>query len=262
MQKLKDKLKQIKLEKRLGLMAHVVVGYPSLADTVRLVRLMEKEGVDIVELQIPFSDPLADGPTIMKACEAALANGTKVKDAFAIMKKLSSQVKIPLLFMAYYNTVFKYGTEKFMADSKKAGAEGLIVPDVPIEEEHEEHFISLCQKYNLANIRVVSPASTDERLKKNAQVGTGFVYAAARQGITGAKESLEPSIVDFLKNVGQHFAIPVAVGFGISKREHLEVLKPYADIAIVGSALIDIINKSNKKEYEYNVSQFLERMIH
>lgn len=262
MQKLKDRLKKIKSEKRMGLMTHVVVGYPSLEDTVRLVKLMEQEGVDIIELQIPFSDPLADGPTIMKACEAALANGTKVKDAFSVMKQLSKEVKIPLLFMAYYNTVFKYGTEKFIVDSRKAGAEGLIVPDVPIEEEHEEHFISLCQKYNLANIRVVSPASTDERLKKNAQVGTGFVYAAARQGITGAKENLEPSIVDFLKNVRQHFAIPVAVGFGISKREHLEVLKPYADMAIVGSALIDVINKLNKKDIEKNASSFLREMIH
>ncbi len=260
MQKLKDKLGKIKSEKRLGLMTHVVVGYPSLEKTVSLVKLMEKEGVDIVELQIPFSDPLADGPTIMKACEQALANGVKVKDAFAVMQQLSSEVNIPLLFMAYYNTVFKYGTEKFCQDSQKAGAQGLIVPDVPIEEEHAEHFISLCQKYNLANIRVVSPASTDERLRKNAEVGTGFVYATARQGITGAKESLESSIADFLKNVRQRFTIPVAVGFGISKREHLEGLKPYADIAIIGSAILDIINKSKKENMEKDVTSFIQSL--
>ncbi len=260
MQKLKEKLKQIKSEKRLGLMTHVVVGYPSLEKTVSLVKLMEKAGVDIVELQIPFSDPLADGPTIMKACEQALTNGVKVKDAFDMMRQLSKAVSIPLLFMAYYNTVFKYGTEKFCQDSQKAGAQGLIVPDVPIEEEHAEHFILLCQKYSLANIRVVSPASTDERLRKNAEVGSGFVYATARQGITGAKDRLEPSLADFLKNVRKHFTIPVAVGFGISKREHLEALKPHADIAIIGSALIDVINKSESKDREKNVLDFLKSL--
>lgn len=262
MQKLKDRLKEIRDRKKIGLMTHVVVGYPSLEDTRKLVKLMEKAGVDIVELQIPFSDPLADGPTIMRACEKAISNGVKIKDAFSIMKQLSSQVKTPLLFMAYYNTVFKYGTEKFCADAKKSGAEGVIVPDVPIEEEHDEHFIALCKKYNLANVRIVSPSSTEGRLKKNAKVGSGFVYCTARQGITGAKASLDASVTDFLKRARKHFSIPLAVGFGISKREHVEALKGHADIAIIGSAFIDVINESKRSGMEKNVSKFLERMIH
>lgn len=260
MYKLDKKLKQIKAEKRIGLMTHVVVGYPSLDATIKLVKLMEKMGVDIVELQIPFSDPLADGPTIMKACEEALAHGAKVKDAFAVMRRLSQEISIPLLFMAYYNTVFVYGVERFLKDAKEAGAQGIIVPDVPIEEEHEEHFIRFCKKAKLANIRVVSPVSTDERLKKNAQVATGFVYCTARQGITGARESLDKKLITFLKRVRKYFSIPIAVGFGISKKEHLKALSDHADIAIIGSALIDIINKSDN--IEKNVSEFLERMIH
>lgn len=146
MNKIDQQLSEIKKEKRMGLMTHVVVGYPNLEETVSIVKTMATAGVDFVELQIPFSDPLADGPTIMRACEAALANGTKVKDAFAIMKELSQQVSIPLLFMSYYNIVFRYGVEKFCRDAKKAGASGLIVPDMPIDEESYEHFYRSAQK--------------------------------------------------------------------------------------------------------------------
>lgn len=239
MKLLQKKLEELKQSKKLGLMTHVVVGYPFLEETEKLVKTMEKAGVDMVELQIPFSDPLADGPTIMRACEEALANGTKVSDAFTLMKKLSQEVAIPLLFMAYYNTVFSYGVEKFCRDAKEAGCQGLIVPDVPIEEEENEHFIALCKKFNLANIRVVSPSSTSERLKKNAKVATGFVYCMARQGITGARKELNPELVSYLKTVRKFFSIPIAVGFGISKKEHIQALKNHADIAVVGSALID-----------------------
>ncbi len=297
MQKLEDKLKEIKKEKRLALMTHVVVGYPSLDATIRLVKIMEKAGADMVELQIPFSDPLADGPTIMRACESSLANGTKVKDAFIVAKKLSREVSIPLLFMAYYNTVFCYknnfysssersksrsrfwtsqndgsrqartitqnnmsGVEAFIKDAKEAGISGLIVPDMPIEEEGCEHFMQFCRKYALANIQVVSPASMDDRLKKNAKVARGFVYVTARQGITGAQEFLDPSLTDFLKKVKKYFSVPIAVGFGISKKEHIEVLKNHANIAIVGSAIIDVMNKSKPESMEKNVSSFIREL--
>lgn len=267
MNKIIQQLEKIKSEKRLGIMTHVVVGYPSLKETIELVKLMEQLGVDFVELQIPFSDPLADGPTIMKACEASLKNGTKVKDAFDIAKKLSKEVKIPLLFMAYYNTVFKYrrglfsdenGTKKFCMDAKNAGISGLIVPDMPLEEESEEHFIKYCEEVGLHHIRVISPASTDDRLAKNSKVANGFVYFTARQGITGAKNTLDPKLVSNLKTVRQFFKIPIAVGFGISKKEHIQAIKPYADIAIVGSAIIDIINKG--KDYPKRVESFLKEL--
>src|SRR6476469_9018067 len=131
------------------LMTHVVVGYPSIPATEHIVRIMDSLGVSYIELQIPISDPLADGPTIMKACEASLQNGTTVADAFSLAQKLSKEVKAQLLFMAYFNTVFTYGVEKFCADAKKAGIAGLIVPDMPLEEEDQEHFLKNCQKYNL-----------------------------------------------------------------------------------------------------------------
>lgn len=247
---------KIKAEKRIGLMTHVIVGYPSLEETTELVKLMEKAGVDFIELQIPFSDPLADGPTIMKACEIALQKGVKVKDAFEMVKHLSKQVKIPLLFMAYYNTVFKYGTKRFCLDAKNAGVSGLIVPDMPLDEENEEHFIKYCEEVKLNHIRVISPVSTEDRLGKNSKVANGFVYFTARQGITGVKNTLDPRLINNLKRVKQVFKVPVAVGFGISKKEHLQAIKPYADIAIVGSAIIDIINTG--KDYKKKIEDFLK----
>lgn len=241
----------------MGLMTHVVVGYPTLDATVSLINIMDRENVDFIELQIPFSDPLADGPTIMKACERSLQNGTKVKDAFVVASKISGSISSVLIFMAYYNTVFKYGVQKFCRDAKRAGVAGLIVPDVPIEEENNEHFLAMCKKYDLISIRVISPASTDVRLAKNAKVAQGFVYCTARQGITGAKKDLDPKIVAYLKKVRQYLSIPIAVGFGISSATHVQSLKKHADIAVVGSALIDVINGSNKANMEKRVGEFI-----
>lgn len=253
-------LQKIKTEKRIGLMTHVVVGYPSIDETEKLVELMANIGVDMVELQIPFSDPLSDGPTIMRACEESLKKGTKVKDAFKIASHLYKQIKVPLLFMAYYNTVFKYGTKKFCQDAKDAGISGLIVPDMPLEEEREEHFIKYCKEAGLKNIRVISPASTVDRLKKNAEVASGFVYCTARQGITGAQKELDPEIEEYLKQVKDYFRIPIAVGFGIASKERVKQIEPYADIAVVGSALIDIIN-SSRQNYLKSVEYFLQGLM-
>lgn len=260
MTKLEQKLQEIKARKKIGLMTHIVIGYPSLEKTVTLVKTMAESGVDLIELQIPFSDPIADGPTIMRACEKSLKNGTKVKDAFTIMKLLSSQVSIPLLFMAYYNTVFKYGVEKFCKDTRNAGASGLIVPDMSIDEEREEHFLSFCKKYQLHNIQVVSPVSTNNRLKKNARVASGFVYCTARQGITGVKNKLDPSTVTYLRNVKKHFSVPIAVGFGLSKRKHIDLLGSYAHIAVVGSALIEQINTARLHESEAKIANFIKNL--
>ncbi len=262
MNKLDQKLLEIQKRERIGLMTHVVVGYPTVADTISIVKTMANNGADIVELQIPFSDPLADGPTIMRACEASLKNGTKVADAFSTMQILSKEVGIPLLFMAYYNTVFTYGVESFCRDAQKAGASGLIVPDMPIEEEHNEHFLKYCKKYDLHNIQVISPASTEDRLQKNAKVANGFVYCTARQGITGAHgRGVTSHGLQYLERVKKVFNIPVAVGFGISKKEHIDALKDHADIAVIGSALIDVINKSSKQDMTKNISEFLQNMV-
>ncbi len=250
-------VKKIHYDNRIGIMTHVIIGFPTIKDTIAIVKTMEQAGVDFIELQIPFSDPIADGPTIMTACEKALNAGVTTTDALSVMETLSKNISIPLLFMAYYNTIFKYGVKNFCEDAKKAGASGLIVPDMPIEEEQNEHFHYYCNKTGLYNIRVISPASTIKRVKLNAELAQGFLYCTARQGTTGTQKGLDPKIMDYLSGIKKITNIPLAVGFGISKKEHIQMITPYADIGVIGSAIIEIINKSNNTNLLSNVENFL-----
>lgn len=260
MNKIDAQMKKIKAEQRIGIMTHVIVGYPSLEETVSTVETMAKAGVDFVELQIPFSDPLADGPTIQHACEAALANGTKIADAFAAAEELSQKVDIPLLFMGYFNTVLQYGVEKFCADATKVGIAGLIIPDAPLEAAEHEGFLAACEKYDLHNIITLSPASTDERLQKNSPIASGFAYCMARQGITGVQDALSPQTANYLTRVRKHIQAPLAVGFGISQPAHIQALKGHADIAVIGSAIINILRDSPKENRQRMIKKFLKNL--
>jgi tryptophan synthase alpha subunit len=257
MRTINQQLKHIVKNKKIGLMTHVVVGYPNLDATIRIVKDMEKAGVDFVELQIPFSDPLADGPTIMHANDVSLENGTTLADCFDVMKKLSTEVQIPLLFMGYYQSVFHIGADEFCKRASKSGAKGLIIPDMPIDEESHELFIGSCEKYGLNHIRLLSPTSTEERIKLNAKVQNGFVYCTSRSGITGANNELDPSVVSYLDTVKKHINVPIALGFGISKPEHILALVGRVDIAVVGSAVIDAINKKGLDA----VSPFVKKLL-
>lgn len=259
--KIDIRLAELRRTKRKGLMTHVVVGFPSLKETVNLVAAMAAEGVDFVELQIPFSDPLADGPTIQSACEVSLAQGTRVRDAFTVAAELAKTVDIPLLFMAYFNTVYKYGVEKFCKDAHNAGLSGLIVPDIPLEAAHHEHFLEACTANNLHNIITLAPTSTADRLNKNADIASGFVYCMSREGVTGAQYHLSSNLESYLKNIAAHIALPRAVGFGISNRERLEAVLPYGDIAVVGSALIEQIAAAADGEATARVTDFLRTLI-
>lgn len=239
----KQQLAQIKAHKKIGLMTHVVVGFPSLAATVQIVKDMAAAGVDFIELQIPFSDPLADGPTIMHANDVALAQGVTLSDCFKVMKSLSQQVEIPLLFMGYYQSVFHVGADTFCQRAAQAGAQGLIIPDMPIDEESFEHFIAACKKHTLHHIRLLSPTSTEERMKLNAKVQNGFVYCTSRSGTTGANNELDPAVMKYLQTVKKYIKVPLALGFGISKPEHIAALVGKVDLAVVGSAVIELIDK-------------------
>lgn len=260
MNKIDAQLKKIALQKRMGLMMHVVVGYPTLKDTASIVKTMAKSGVDFVELQIPFADPLADGPTIQHACEKSLENGTRVKDSFEIAAKLSSEVEIPLLFMGYFNTVFKYGVDKFCADAKAAGISGLIIPDAPLEAAKHEGLIKACQRHQLHNIITVSPATTEERLGLNAHIASGFVYCMAQQGITGSTAGLDPTISSYIERVKKIIKLPVAVGFGISQKQHLEAIESFAEVGVIGSALIRVIAKAKPASVNDEVEKFIRAL--
>lgn len=260
MNSIDKQLLRIRAENRLGLMTHMVIGYPNMKECTKIVLEMIKRNVDFIELQIPFSDPLADGPTIMNACESSLTNGTRVRHAFVLAKKISKTTEVPIIFMAYFNILFKYGVDNFCRHAKLAGVSGLIVPDIPIEEDGEEHFIFFCKKYNLIPIRVISPVSTNERLKKNAKIASGFVYYTAHQGVTGAKSKIDPLIKLRIQKVKKYFSIPIAVGFGISQKEHIKILNGNADIAVVGSAIINVISTSQPHERVKNVGKFIQSL--
>jgi len=241
MQKITDKLNQLNSENQMGLMTHVVVGYPDLETTEKLIIEMDKSGADLIELQIPFSDPIADGPTIMKASQVALKKGIKVKNAFNLVKRLSDKISTPLLFMTYANILENYGVEKFCQDAKDVGIEALIVPDISPEEANE--YLVACEKYSLAPIFIMAPTSTNERLKRITKVAKGFVYCVARTGVTGAETNFGAELDEFLKRCRNFTNLPLSVGFGIAKKEDVNFLKGKADFAIVGSQAIRVLEE-------------------
>jgi tryptophan synthase alpha subunit len=261
MNKIQLQLNLIKKQNRLGIMTHIVIGYPNLTESLKLAKLMAESGVDFIELQLPFSDPMADGPTIMKANKGALDNGVRVRDCFKAMKKLSRELHIPLIFMGYFNTLHSYGVEKFCEDARKAGASGLIFPDIPLEEEKEEGYIASAKKNNLIPVRLLSPASTPKRMEKNSKVADGFLYYVGRKGTTGVKAELDSELNLHLRELKKYFKIPIAVGFGISKPEHIKSLKGKADIAVIGSACLNAYDKAPKGEGLRAVEKFLAPLI-
>lgn len=255
-----QQLSIIKSKKQIGLMTHLVIGYPTMATTKKLITSLTEAGTDFLELQIPFSDPIADGPTIMKACEQALSKGATVRTSFELIADIKKSVSVPILVMCYYNTIFQYGVARFCKKAASTGIHGLIVPDMPIDEEAYERFYEHCNKNNLYAIRVVSPASTSERLSLNARDAKGFVYCVSRFGVTGSQRELDPKLKKYLADVGSHFTIPKAVGFGISNKKHIEGLKNHADVAIVGSAIIDVIVNSTINDAPAAVQKFISTL--
>ncbi|MBI2636820.1 MAG: tryptophan synthase subunit alpha [Parcubacteria group bacterium] len=254
-------LQKIQAENRLGLMTHIVVGYPTLDESRALVVAMAEAGADFIELQIPFSDPLADGPTLMQANQIALDGGVTVRAAMELMAELAPRVGIPLIFMTYFNIIHHYGVERFCADAAGAGARGLIVPDIPLDEEPQEHFISASELHKVTAVRLLSPASTERRLKLNAGLAKDFVYFVSRKGTTGAQSEFDPELQSHLKKVKQFITVPLAVGFGISKPEHLEVLKGHAEVAVIGSAMVNVYNQAEPGKGVEAVRGFLSDLV-
>lgn len=250
MNTISKQLQKIKAEQRLGLMTHIVVGYPSLEESRKLVLAMAEAGADFIELQIPFSDPVADGPVLMQANQVALERGATVGQAMELMGELAPRVGIPLLFMTYFNIVHHYGVVKFCQDAANAGASGLIVPDMPLDEEPNEQFISSSEEAGLTVIRLLSPASNERRIKLNAGLAKDFIYFVSRKGTTGAQAELDPELDGHLKLVKKFTDLPLAVGFGISSPAQVRALKGVVEIAVVGSAAVSVYNEASGDKVE------------
>lgn len=238
---LEDNIRKKLAEKEILLMTHIVLGYPSFETNRDIVQQMVDNGVDCIEMQIPFSEPMADGPVILKANQDSLAAGTTVKECMAFGAEMASTHDIPFLFMTYYNIIFKYGEEQFFKDCRDAGITGLIVPDLP--PEIGKTFFGLAKEYGIAPILLYVPTSTEARMKELDTLANGFIYCVARRGVTGKKSSFDDDFNNYLAKCRAMTSLPIAVGFGIQNRDDVEALKGRADMAVIGSKTIRLVDE-------------------
>ncbi len=235
-----------KKEKRLAFMPYLTAGYPDLAVTADLIRALAGAGADIIEVGFPFSDPLADGPTIQMSSQKALDQGVTPAAVIDLVAGLRDEVDCALAAMTYVNPVHCIGYESFAGQLADAGFDGVIVPDLPPEEGPE--LIESCRARGLDNILLVAPTSSDDRIERAASHGSGFLYCVSLTGVTGARQKLGKSVAPFLKRVRKHCSLPLALGFGISTEEHIREVADLVDGVIVGSAIIDVIHRCEAKE--------------
>lgn len=234
-----------KAEKRAALMPYFTLGFPTRNASLAIIESIAKSGADLIELGVPFSDPLADGPTIQRSTQVALHNRIRLADCLEITAELRSRgVRQPLLLMGYYNPVLAYGPARFVADSTAAGVSGFIIPDLPPEEAGD--FEADCAVYGLALVYLLAPTSTPERITMISERGQGFLYLVSLTGVTGARNTLPPDLQAFVKRVRACTELPLAVGFGISTAEHVRSVAQIADGVIVGSALINAVEGTER----------------
>ena len=231
----------------------ITCGDPSLDVTAETVRAMERAGADLIELGIPFSDPTAEGATIMNANLRALAAGTTTDKVFDMVRELRKTVKVPMVFMTYANVLFSYGSERFIAKSAEIGMDGFIIPDVPFEEREE--FLPLCRKYGLDLISMIAPTS-DARAETIAREAQGFLYCVSSLGVTGARSTISTDIAASIARVKKVSSVPCAIGFGISNAEQAAEMARYADGVIIGSAIVSLCEK-----YGEDAPKYIEKFV-
>ena len=233
----------LKEQGRAALMPYFTLGYPTPAASLDVIDALARTGADLIELGVPFSDPLADGPTVQHSTQVALEQGITVRRCLEMVREIRARgVRQPLLLMGYINPVLAYGVDRYAADVCAAGADGLIMPDLPMEEA--DALDAACRKYGLALVYLASPASTPERLAALAQKTSGFLYLVSLAGVTGARSTLSPELAGFVERVRAVANVPLAVGFGISTPQHAQAVAGMADGVIIGSALVHAAGKA------------------
>ena len=232
--------KQLK-EKEILLMTHIVLGYPTFEESFKIIEAMVNAGVDLMELQIPFSEPIADGPVILQANQKALAGGATVQKCLDFAKEVASVFDIPFLFMSYYNILFKHGVDRFVAAMASRNMRGAIIPDLPPEEGRD--YLQAMQQNDLAPIFIFSPTTPVERMKYLSSFGRGFIYCVARKGVTGAETDFSEQIERYLKDCRNATELPLALGFGVKDKTDIDFLKGKADIAVIGSQTIRLMDQ-------------------
>ena len=252
-----NSLEQLFSQKKSGLfMAHMIAGYPTMDDSENVAEALATGGADIIELQIPFSDPMADGPTIAVASEEALKVGTTVAGSITLLSKVAKMGR-PVAVMSYLNPVYRMGIGKFVETIAKAGASALIVPDCPFDSEEGKLILKACGQHDIYFIPVVSPGVPKERLETLAKEARGFVYCTTRQGITGATSKFSQDLENFVQDAKKIFNLPIAVGFGVKSREDVQSLSKFADIVIAGSVFVSSIKESGVGSIEKTIRELV-----
>ena len=252
---LEQYLRERREQRDVLLMTHIVIGYPDLDTSLRTVETMVENGVDLMELQVPFSEPIADGPVILHANQKSLNAGTRVEDCFEFASEVTRRFDIPFIFMTYYNILYQYGIDAFVANMRERGLRGAIVPDLPPEEARA--YLDAMRKYSLDPIFIYSPNTTDERLKYIAEYASGFVYCVARKGVTGSSTEFSDELGGYLARCRGATDLPLAVGFGVQDRDDVAFLKGHADIAVVGSQSIRVLDNDGVGA----VGNFVKKLI-
>ncbi len=235
-QYLRERLK----ERKILLMTHIVLGYPSFEESYRIVEAMVEAGVDLMELQIPFSEPIADGPVILHANQMSLAKGATVKQCVDFAGDVAKKFPIPFLFMSYYNILFKPGVDRFVSRMAENGLKGSIVPDLPPEEAGE--YLEAMERHGLSPIFIFSPATPPERMKLIAKYAKGFVYCVARKGVTGADTNFSSGLESYLSRCREATDLPLALGFGVKDKSDVDYLTGLVDIAVIGTQTIRLVD--------------------
>lgn len=228
-------------QKEILLMTHIVIGYPSLDASFRIVKEMVEAGVDLMELQIPFSEPIADGPIILSANQKALAGGITVRDCFDFANRVAADYPIPFFFMTYFNIPFKFGIDTFADAMAAIGVRGAIVPDLPPEEAGD--YLAAMKRNRLSPIFIFAPKSSDERMRMISDHGDGFIYCVARKGVTGLKTEFSADLDASLARYRGSTSLPLAVGFGVKDKADIDFLRGKADIAVIGSQTIRVVDE-------------------
>lgn len=228
-------------QREILLMTHIVLGYPDFDTSLRLVETMVESGVELMELQIPFSEPMADGPVILRANQQALSAGSTVDRCFEFATEVARRFPIPFLFMSYYNVLFKHGTRGFVTRMAEAQLKGAIVADLPPEEGSE--YLQAMSDAALAPIFIYSPNTKPARLAALAQHGRGFMYCVARKGVTGSRTAFSDELGSYLERARKATSLPIAVGFGVQEKADVDFLRGKADIAVVGSETLRVLDK-------------------
>ena len=243
---------------RPALVAYLTCGDPDIGTSRDIALAAIEAGADIIELGVPFSDPVADGPVIQRASERALRAGTTLKQVLALAKDIRRRSNAGLIVFTYLNPIMRMGWEGFSKALEDLGIDGALITDLPVEESHD--YLTQMRKRDLATVFLAAPTSTDQRLKQIAQASSGFVYAVSRTGVTGARQQLPEDAFALVRRLRKHTKLPVAVGFGISTAEQFSAVGKFADAAAVGSAIVQTIERNPGKEAE-SVAQFIRALV-